>query len=138
MNHPADEIRAAARLLRDRAQAATPGPWRTHDTHLTHGGHTATILTGGDRDTALVAWLPTGSDEPWDEARNAWRTADWIALADPVVGLAMADLLDGYALDVETCPEDHPGIGLPGEPVNVDELVLALARAVLGDEAAAR
>lgn len=74
---PADEIRAAAQLLHDRAQAATSGPW---------------------------------------------RTADWIALADPVVGLALADLLADQADG-----DDH-GV--------VNPWALAVARAVLRGEPA--
>ncbi|MGY0065139.1 DUF6221 family protein (plasmid) [Streptomyces sp. LZ34] len=62
---------------------ATKGPWRTHDTHLDLGGHTATILVGRGNDTELLAWLPTMSHESWDETRNAWNNADHIALNDP-------------------------------------------------------
>lgn len=93
---PAAELRAAASLLREAAGHATPGPWRTHDTHLgSAGGHTATVLTDRPNinDTELIAWLPTMSHEPWDETRNAWRNAGWMALMDPSVGLALAELL---------------------------------------------
>lgn len=96
----ADELRAAAALLREAASHATPGPWRTHDTHLgSAGGHTATVLTDRSdiNDTELVAWLPTMSHEPWDEARNAWRNAGWMALMHPGVGLAVARWLESWA-----------------------------------------
>lgn len=103
---PTTELRAAAALLREAASHATPGPWRTHDTWIDHGGHTATVLT--DRpdinDTELVAWLPTMSNQPWDEARNAWRNAGWMALMDPSVGLALADWLDASALLLPVMP----------------------------------
>ncbi|MFE9363709.1 hypothetical protein ACFYNN_13010 [Streptomyces sp. NPDC006978] len=97
MTETPDQLRAAAALLREAASHATPGPWRTHDTHLgSTGGHTATVLTDRPNinDTELVAWLPTMSNEPWDEARNAWRNAGWMALMHPSVGLALADWLD--------------------------------------------
>ncbi|MET9055469.1 hypothetical protein ABZW50_30410, partial [Streptomyces bacillaris] len=99
-DRPADQLRAAAELLREAAGHATPGPWRTHDTHLGGvGGHTATVLTDRPNlnDTELVAWLPTMSHEPWDEARNAWRNAGWIALMHPGVGLALAAWLEWQA-----------------------------------------
>ncbi|MFB6665893.1 hypothetical protein ACFUJX_19745 [Streptomyces rubiginosohelvolus] len=127
---PAEQLRAAAELLREAAGHATPGPWRTHDTHLGGvGGHTATVLTDrpNTNDTELIAWLPTMSHEPWDEARNAWRNAGWVALMHPGVGLAVAALLADYADDWHSCPEDHPGTKL-------DEYALALARQVLGTE----
>ncbi|WP_405391092.1 hypothetical protein OG596_26490 [Streptomyces sp. NBC_01102] len=124
---PAAVLRAAAELLREAASHATRGPWRTHDTWIDHGGHTATVLT--DRpdinDTELVAWLPTMSNAPWDEARNAWRNAGWMALMDPAVGLALADWLDAYGLDWDRCPSDHPGMSL-------DEHALVVARRILG------
>ncbi|MFF7795626.1 DUF6221 family protein [Streptomyces sp. NPDC007991] len=65
------------------ARRATQTAWRTHDTHLDLGGHTATVLTGERNDTQLLAWVPTMSHEPWDETRNAWNNAEHIALNDP-------------------------------------------------------
>jgi len=67
----------------DAARLATQGVWRTHDTHLDLGGHTATVLVGERNDTELLAWLPTMSHAPWDEARNAWNNAEHIAANDP-------------------------------------------------------
>lgn len=65
------------------AQRATQKPWRIHDTHLDHGGHTATVLAGKRNDTELLAWLPTMSHQYWDETRNAWNNAEHIAANDP-------------------------------------------------------
>lgn len=65
------------------ARAATPGPWRAHDTHLGQYGHTATVLSGERNTTDLRAWLPTMSQEPWDETRNVWNDAEHIAAHDP-------------------------------------------------------
>jgi hypothetical protein len=94
---PADELRAAAEKLRSLAHAATPGPWRQHDTHLGQYGYTATVLSGEGNDTDLRAWLPSMSQEPWDETRNAWPDAAYIAAMHPGVGRALADLLDDQA-----------------------------------------
>lgn len=47
--------------------------------------------------TELVAWLPTMSSNPWDETRNAWRNAGWMALMHPGVGAALAKWLDTEA-----------------------------------------
>lgn len=67
----------------DTARLATQGTWRTHDTYLDLGGHTATVLVGEWNDTRLLAWLPTMSHTPWDEARNVWNNASHIAANDP-------------------------------------------------------
>jgi hypothetical protein len=65
------------------AKVATPGPWRQHDTHLGQYGHTATVLSGERNETDLRAWLPSMSQESWDEARNVWADAVHIAAWDP-------------------------------------------------------
>lgn len=101
---PADELRAAAATLRDLAQAATPGPWRQHDTHLGQYGYTATVLSGEGNETDLRAWLPSMSQEPWDESRNAWSDAAYIAAMHPGVGAALADWLDETAGQLDALP----------------------------------
>lgn len=113
---PAAQLRAAAKLMRERAKKATPGPWRTHDTWLPAGGHTATVLSGEGNDTDLRAWLPTFKDvdQPWDSERNAWADAEHIASWHPLVALAVADWLEDVArdaddllkLDTPECPHD--------------------------------
>lgn len=65
------------------ARAATAGPWRAHDTHLGQYGYAATVLSGDGNDTDLRAWLPSMSNEPWDEKRNVWADAEHIAAHDP-------------------------------------------------------
>lgn len=65
------------------ARAATSGPWRAHDTHLGQYGYAATVLSGEGNDTDLRAWLPSMSQEPWDEARNVWADAEHVAEWDP-------------------------------------------------------
>lgn len=88
---PIEELRSAEALLRKRAGAATPGPWR-YDPDMFDNG-------------AVM------SDSP--EVNPGWgclvgettseRTADseWRATMDPVVGLALADWLDAVHTQVE-------------------------------------
>jgi hypothetical protein len=90
------------------AQRATQTSWRTHDTHLPLGGHTATILTGKRNDTELLAWVPTMSHESWDETRNAWNNAEHIALNDPASVLRRCafdrTLLKLHGGNMHSCP----------------------------------
>ncbi|QLJ06774.1 hypothetical protein HZZ00_37735 (plasmid) [Streptomyces sp. NEAU-sy36] len=79
--------------------------WRTHDTHLDLGGHTATVLTGERNDTELLAWVPTMSHQPWDESRNAWNNAEHIALNDPASVLCRC-AADRKILDLHSRIED--------------------------------
>jgi len=94
---PAARLREAATLIRKHAEAATPGPWRQHDTHLGQYGYAATVLSGDGNTTELRAWLPSMSHEPWDETRNVWADATWIALMHPGIGEALATWLDNEA-----------------------------------------
>ena len=93
---PAAECRAAASKLRELAQRATPGPWRL----------------GSDRWAALVA------DRKHPD-RMVGR--EYFAAMHPLVGLAIADLLDSLADDAEQSIDDHAAYGAPPR----DELVLA-------------
>ena len=70
---PDDQLAAYLAEVQEREQAATRGPWRTHDTWLEPGGHTATVLSGDGNATDLRAWLPTFAKVlvAWDEGRNA-------------------------------------------------------------------
>jgi hypothetical protein len=125
MTTPAEDLRAAAVKLRELATAATPGPWRQHDTHLGQYGYTATVLSGEGNDTDLRAWLPSMSQEPWDEARNAWPDAAFIAAMHPGVGLALADWLDSWT-----------GFEISEHAAMPDDLThaLAVARAINGGQ----
>ncbi|MEW1754160.1 DUF6221 family protein [Streptomyces angustmyceticus] len=110
-------LETAISRVEEAARHATQAPWHSHDTHLDHGGHTATILAGADNNTELLAWLPTMSHEPWDEARNAWRNADHIVMHDPrsVLRRCAADrkLLELHRPTWETVewPHDQNGKG---------------------------
>lgn len=86
------------------AKAATPGPWRTHDTFLPSGGHTATVLSGTGPD-GLRAWLPSWKEDFANGERNVWNDATHIALHDPADVLADVEakrlILDHYESSVE-------------------------------------
>jgi hypothetical protein len=125
MTTPADELRAAAETLRSLAEAATPGPWRQHDTHLGQYGHTATVLSGERNATELRAWLPTMSQESWDETRNVWADAAYIATVHPDVGLTLADWLEAASQDWDG---DHFANCTPKTCVRT--AALAVARAI--------
>lgn len=101
-----DILRAAAAKVRAAGSAATPGPWRTHDTYLNAGGYTATVLSGPAGQSDLRAWLPTRSVEPWDETRNVWNDAAWIALVNPDLGELLAAWLESAARDAEDSGAD--------------------------------
>lgn len=123
---PADELRAAVEELRRLATAATPGPWRDHDTHLGQYGYAATVLSGKGNDTDLRAWLPSMSNEPWDEARNVWADAAYIAAMHPLVGVALAKLLEAQLWIAENEPGSFGTV--------TDKLALTIARIINGTE----
>lgn len=144
---PADELRTAATRIRELAANATPGPWRQHDTHLGQYGHTATVLSGDRTDPGprghLRAWLPTMSQDSWDNTRNVWADSAYIAAMHPDVGSALADLREhgvaAYAASVtaarnvwgdENSPEAREFIAKNGANTEL----LALARAINGTE----
>jgi hypothetical protein len=127
---PAAELRAAAARLRELAKAATPGPWRQHDTHLGQYGYAATVLSGEGNDTDLRAWLPSMSQEPWDETRNVWPDAAYIAAMGPTVGLALADWLDYVAELTDSVAKHRADAATPDAPWLAP--ALAVARAING------
>ena len=75
----ADRLREAARVLRERAEAATPGPWRS--------------VQGASGDLWWVE-LPNTADVALD---LHGENATYIATMHPGVGLALADWLDDIA-----------------------------------------
>jgi len=78
--------------IRERLAAASEGPWRTHDTYLEWGRHTATVLgprrsepssrPGWSKDTTEgIAWCPTFEGTPMPPRQNAFANAAFIAAA---------------------------------------------------------
>jgi hypothetical protein len=129
MTTPADELRTAAQMLRSLAEAATPGPWRQHDTHLGQYGHTATVLSGEGNASELRAWLPSFDQESWSERRNVWADAAYISAVHPGVGLALADWLDHHA-----AMSNRLQSLVDGAPDGRDHPALAVARAINGGQ----
>lgn len=109
------EVRAAAKLLREQAKAATPGPW-----------HVDEVGDFGDKSATLeiARWRGYTNTVNFGEDR---ATTDYIATMHPSVGLALADWLD----------EVTKKIGKPGhrEWHGNEAAALTVARAILGDTA---
>jgi hypothetical protein len=79
--------------IRDRAQAATPGPWRTHDTYVHDGGYCMTVLSGDGNSTEPRAWLPTFSNATGSPmARNVEADAEFMAAARQDVPELLAEV----------------------------------------------
>jgi hypothetical protein len=111
---PAETLRSAAKLMRERAEAASPGPWR----HMCLGSEGCQVINDGRlRERKHVSF----------SGRKEWKAdhadAEYIAAMDPLVALAVAGLLDRTAWMVEL------DSGLASR-VGVDE-TLAIARAYL-------
>jgi hypothetical protein len=116
---PAEIIRSAASLMRERAQAATPGPWA----HMCLGSEGCQVLrangTVRERGRGRVArfgqkdWKPDHAD------------AEYVASMSPAVAVALADWLDREAalIDAQVFPQSDPAM---------EKYPLAVARAYLG------
>lgn len=130
MNRAPDEtLRAAAGLLRARAEVATPGPWRYVNREPC--GSTIEYAVVQDSMDTLVADCGVTEDE--------WATGDahYIATMHPGVAAALADWLDAEAAgwDLMSAAE-RVTVALGGE-VTVRHSTwaeaLTVARAVLGE-----
>ena len=113
----AETLRKAASLMRERAEAATPGPWQMRygfPAYVSGPGETVTINDlSGDM-----------------ELEDAAHVASW----HPAVALAVADWLDREAAEVREWTVEQAG----SHPVHystgrVDSHAVAVARAYLGE-----
>jgi hypothetical protein len=112
-----EEIRRAAALMRERAQAATPGPWDVMQD---------AVLGQHDCEDPNC-WLFVADVDHDDEKghANQRHIASW----HPAVALAVADLLDTLAVGIESAAADRC------ENAYIDEAaVLAVARTCLAGE----
>lgn len=135
---PAQTLRRAAGLLRSYANMASPGPWRTHDTHVPAGGYTATVLAGEDNETRPVAWMPSFSNEPNAIDRQAYPDAIYVATMHPGIALLIADQWDQIADDMEILHATEQPYGVTdrsGQTHAAWGKTLTIARAYLGEEA---
>lgn len=121
-------LRETARLIRRRAQAATPGPWRVSSDEATR----PQVLAGNDRRVAARVGVPTETARQWNPA-DAPHVAAW----HPGVALAVADHLDAAGADLfaygplhcaDGCHECDDDIWAPHV-----RRALAVARAWRGD-----
>jgi len=112
----AETLRNAAKLLRERAEMATPGPWR----QMCLGSEGCLVLraTGTPRERGRGRVARFGQKD-W-KADHA--DAEYVAAMHPGVALAVADWLDAEAAFAE-----HEVADLALE-------ALAVARAILGAE----
>lgn len=89
----ADRLREAARVLREVAAGAEPGPWEVR------GGGLIARASSSPR----FVWPPhaTADGQYWEGQREHNRaTATYIATMHPGVALALADWLDDTATEV--------------------------------------
>jgi hypothetical protein len=94
----ASDLRKAAETLRERANAATPGPWAMGTTGIECGDHWHVLAF-----ESMQAVCHIRSDDGDNEDQRP-RDAGYIATMHPGVGLALADLLDQIAKDREDDP----------------------------------
>lgn len=125
----AERLRAAATLLRERAEAATPGPWHVCDRAYQYDEIDAAALVCGESHDPIAAnssdWYETDDDEPTPDTDAAY-----IATMSPPVALALADWLDSEAERVEEGATAFTFGGAPMFPPNPH--ALAVADAILG------
>lgn len=123
----AAELRAAAKLMRERAEAATPGPWWSDESDQCWRLHGVAFRIPPQCDglipeqlvNAQILKAPkcgTPYAEYWPVAADAAQITSW----HPLVALAVADLLDAMAADSDPFPVRYPA-------------ALDLARAYLGE-----
>lgn len=113
----AAELRQAAETLRERAGAATPGPWFVDE-----------VGDFGDKSAVMeiVRWRGLTNNAHFDEDRP---TADYVATMHPGVGLALADWLD-RAAEKRAGGEDL--LGTSRFSTDDDRAPIALARLING------
>jgi hypothetical protein len=88
MPEPAEELREAAKLMRETAEAATGGRWQ----HMCMGSEGCQVINNGHlRERKRVAFF----------GRKEWKAdhadAGYVASMDPPVAMAFATLLDELA-----------------------------------------
>jgi hypothetical protein len=119
MSSAADTLRRAAEVLRERAEAATPGPWEPYvlgsEGYDVRGPQTS--IPG--RRIARSTRVARCGYEEWEVDK---ANAASIATVDPTVGLEMADWLEQESR--VTCHSDNP----------TRAHALAVARAILRDQ----
>lgn len=123
----AETLRRAAALMRERAEAATPGPWRHTDSEAANdvwNGGIVVVSTDGDPIANCEdEWYEPDPGEP-APVNDAEHIASW----HPAVALAVADWLEAEA---ESHRADVVG-PFPSGCCRMSQ-ALAVARAYLGE-----
>ena len=120
---PAETIRRAAVMLRERADVATPGPW----SHMCLGSEGCLVLrkhgTIRERGRGRVARF---GQKDW---QSDHADAEFVAAMHPGVAVALADWLDREAalIDAQVFPQSDPAM---------ERYPLAVAVAILDEVAA--
>lgn len=147
----AETLRRAASLMRERAEAATPGPWWVHDDNDRDvwWGDRAAVRAVDQDSRALrplmtdeeieAVWERAGSvvGSDFDRPQDAVHMASW----HPVVALAVAKAMDDVALAWEIADEANDGYvyDLDNDSIPFEDTVdagwVAVARAYLGSDA---
>lgn len=118
----AAELRAAATRLRALAESATPGPWLVEDDSW--DGWQVIMPPDGIPGVSIVAGnIPQGDDEGECDSH-------YIAAMNPLVGLALADLLDDVAEHAES-NDAYDGFP-PAEVITGYAPALTIARLING------
>lgn len=114
---PAAELRQAAKLLRERASEATPGPWK----HMCLGSEGCVVMRASGTIRERGPARGTVARFGWKECMADHADAVFVATMSPPVAALLADLLGEVAAD------RHASL-----PQWVEDAALAVARAVLG------
>ena len=103
---PAAQLRTAAKWMRKRAEAATPGPWRPVSALYQDDAFSAVLDDRGDVDDPRTWLVGSGLG-----AVNPAGTVDHIASWQPSVALAVADWLEEEAAH-EFAPDPDPALAV--------------------------
>ena len=113
----AELLREAAALMRERAEAATPGPWQVGED-----------ADSGERFVYSERWTELAQVAEWSSGLgNPQHIASW----HPAVALAVADWINGHARDLALAGDHLPSCDSPGDV----EHALTVARTYLGRDA---
>lgn len=121
---PAEELRAAAKVMRERAQAASPGPWETCGRGVEQtAGDYADVL---GQEVSCLSYCYGGAPIGPKQA-----DADYIASMHPGIALAIADWLDEEAAEYEALDAGAQAF-LAGDKGGDVAPAIAVARTYLG------
>jgi hypothetical protein len=130
---PADELRAAAKRIREVAGKATPGPWINVD----HGDR---IIRDPDATAREDDSDPCGEGPPLeyvvDEPLGYPNNGDHIALFDPIAAGHLADWLEQRAKPLDTIDANAQRYLMGDRDDATLNPALALARAINADASA--